>query len=231
MPTGAENNNLKSVEKKQKSQISVNVDKTVARIIGAVVLLFAFLGLLSIAFFAKASIDNAKRRHKQQQITRLEEFIMPIVAVNTSEFEFAEELSNYSALKACVVYNIEHFSSKLEFNDEGKMILPTDMIDKACKILFGDKVKLQFVTFDINEVLFEYDSANNCYYFAATGHIKSFQPKITQYSKKGDVTTILVEYQPIEVYYAKKQSSLKYYYLLKGQEGKEYVISIKKDIN
>lgn len=218
-------------QESEKQSVTVNVDKSVARIVGAIVLIFAVLGVLSIAFFVKVSVDDARQRYQEEQIERLTEFIMPVVAVNTSEFESVDELSNYSAVKSSLVYAIEKHSSRLQYNDEGKMILPTQLVTEAAKNLFGEKVKLDFITFDINEVLFEYNNDNDCYYFAATGHIKSFQPKITEYNKKGDVTTILVEYQPMEVYYAKKQLSLKYYYLLKGQDGNEHLISIKKDLN
>ena len=178
-------------QKKKKSGIKT-------RILGAFVLFFAFIGVVSIIAFSVNTIKTISENNRKAEMERLSKRVSAVVGIAPPAFEKIENISNYTVLKSAVLMAIEQNPAKLQTADDGRMKVSCKLVKSAAQTLFGEDIAIEYVPFDINETLFEYDSENDCYYFPPTGHVRSYQPIVQDYSKSGDTVTLLIEYQAIE---------------------------------
>ncbi|MGN0115451.1 MAG: hypothetical protein ACI396_08990 [Acutalibacteraceae bacterium] len=163
-----------------------------ARILGGAVILSAVILVAAIVLICtNAMKQNSLHEQKSMQIAR---FVKPMVEADMQPFDDISNAESVSVLKACALYAIANDSGELEQNDSGSVVMPVYLMKSAANAMFGEDMTLRYYSFDINGLLFEYDSQNKCYLFPGSGFESAYTPKIVSYSEKNDKIFAVVKY-------------------------------------
>lgn len=192
-----------------------------ARILGGAVILSAVCIIIA-AVFLIAGLMKQKSLHDQKSM-QLAQFVKPIVEADMQPFGSINEADSLSMLKACTIYVIENDSAQLKSDASGSIIIPLYLMKSAACGMFGEDADLSYYSFDINGILFEYDSENKRYLFSAAGFESEYTPKIVSYSEKDGRLKVLVKYLS-----ENERGEEQYTYEIAENSGSFTVISIKK---
>lgn len=178
-------------EPKQSEQPPV-IKPVPARILGGAVILSAVCIIAAIVLICtNAMKQNSLHEQKSMQIAQ---FVKPIVEADMQPFDDISKAESVSVLRACALYAIANDSGELEQNDSGSVVMPVYLMKSAANALFGEDMALRYYSFDINGLLFEYDSQNKCYLFTGSGFESAYTPKIVSYSEKNGIIYAVVKY-------------------------------------
>lgn len=164
-------------------------------VFGAVVLIFAVIGLVSTITAAVRGIsgllDNSRRKEE------LEWLIAPVVMQDPPAFESPDKLTNTTVITAGVWRLIMNEDlSRYPADDFNFLTVPQSDIEVQIKSLFGD-VEYNHETVGDSELLITYDSENKCYIIPAVPHVLPYTPDVQEISAHEDGTlTLTVGYIP-----------------------------------
>ena len=194
-------------------------------IIGALVLVLAFVGTISIISLIFTNINDKNIAVHKAECTRFEQLLQPVVELDPPPFEKLQNVSPHLILQSGILLALETNQDKLKTDAVGKIILPCSKIKEATKKLFGNTVTLEYISFDISENFFDYDETNQCYYVPIVGNIGYYAPAVIDFTKKSNTITLTVGYKNIEDGFS--SSPVKYMtYILTGKKGSETISSI-----
>lgn len=174
-------------------QVAVPVIKPVpARILGGAVILSAVIIVASIVIVCTGVMkQNSLHEQKSMQIAQ---FVKPLVEADMQPFDDIGNAESVSVLRACALFAIANDSSELKQNASGSIVMPLYLMKSAATAMFGDDIALRYYSFDINGLLFEYDSENKCYLFPGSGFESAYTPKIESYIEKDSKIYAVVKY-------------------------------------
>lgn len=178
-------------EPKQNEQPPV-IKPVPARILGGAVILSAVIIVAVIVIVCTGAMkQNSLHEQKSMQIAQ---FVKPMVEADMQPFDDVSGAESVSVLKACALYAIANDSGEFEQNDSGSIVMPVYLMKSAANAMFGEDMTLRYYSFDINGLLFEYDSQNKCYLFTGSGFESAYTPKIASYSEKNGKIYAVVKY-------------------------------------
>ncbi|MBQ4050993.1 MAG: hypothetical protein IJD13_05130 [Oscillospiraceae bacterium] len=164
-------------------------------VFGAVVLVFALIGLVSTVLSAARGIAGLLDNSKQKE--EFEWLITPVVMQDPSSFENPDKMTNTTIITAGVWRLIMNEDiSRYPADDFNFVTVPQSDIEVQIKSLFGD-VSYVHETVGDTELLITYDSENKCYIFPAVPHVMPYTPDVQEIKvgENGNVT-LTVGYIP-----------------------------------
>lgn len=164
-------------------------------IFGAVVLVFALIGLISTVAAAVRGVAGLMDNSRQKE--ELEWFITPVVMQDPPAFESPERLSDRVLITAGVWRLIMNQDISRYPADEYNFItVPASDIEVMVKELFGD-VSYTHQTVGDAELMITYDSEAASYIFPAVPHVMPYTPEIEEIISNDDGSlTLKVGYIP-----------------------------------
>ena len=163
-------------------------------LLGAFVLIIIITVIISVFMNIFHKVTTAPKVN-HVQATTYETYITPLVILNVPPFT---SISNapQDQLLLCAIWSLllQNNGSKYETADDGRMILPQGNVEASYMNLFGLLPKHRSI--DTNGQVFEYSSADKCYYIPIQGLDNSFSPHITALKQSGKNVALTVEYIP-----------------------------------
>lgn len=163
-------------------------------ITGAVVLGFAFIGLItviSLLISLTASIfDNSEQKAK------FEKFISPVVMVDPVAFSSVSQADEHALLMSSMWNLLMNVGEDTAYPEDeyGMMIIPSSDLDVSAANLFGSEVALSHQSFSNTSITFEYDEENSSYIVPPMGYTVQYQPRVDKIQRKGKIYTLTVAY-------------------------------------
>lgn len=164
-------------------------------IFGAVVLVFALIGLVSTVTAAVKGVAGLLDNSKQKE--EFEWLITPVVMQDPSSFESPDRMTNTTIITAGVWRLIMNEDiSRYPADDFNFITVPQSDIEVQIKSLFGD-VAYTHETVGDTELMITYDSENKCYIFPAVPYVMPYTPDVQEIKtgEDGNVT-LTVGYIP-----------------------------------
>ena len=164
-------------------------------IFGALVLIFAVIGLVSTITMATKGIGNLMDNTRQKD--ELEWLITPVVMQDPPTFDSPDKLTNTTIITAGVWRLIMNEDTSRYPADEFNFItVPQSDIEVQIKQLFGD-VTYTHETVGDTELMITYDSEKKTYSFPAVPHVMPYTPEIEDITAHEDGSlTLTVGYIP-----------------------------------
>ena len=164
-------------------------------VFGAVVLVFAVIGLIATISAAARGIAGLLDNSKQKE--ELEWLITPVVMQDPPAFESPDKMTNTTIITAGVWRLImNEDTSRYPVDDFNFITVPQSDIEVQIKALFGD-VEYTHETVGDTELLITYDSENKCYIFPAVPHVLPYTPDVQEIKTNEDGSlTLTVGYIP-----------------------------------
>ncbi|MCI8601614.1 MAG: hypothetical protein HFE45_08525 [Oscillospiraceae bacterium] len=164
-------------------------------IFGAVVLLFALIGLVSTVTAAVRGVTGLMDNSRQKE--ELEWFITPVVMQDPPTFDSPERLTDRTLITAGVWRLIMNQDTSRYLADEYNFItVPASDIEVMIRELFGD-VTYTHQTVGDAELMITYDSEAASYIFPAVPHVMPYTPEIEEIISNDDGSlTLTVGYIP-----------------------------------
>ena len=160
---------------------------------GAVFLLLAFVGVISIISVAVGQIR--KLTNDDAQKAEFAKIIAPLVALDPAPFEGTEkakaELLEEASIRA--VISNENISKYVR-TSEGQILIPVLDVDRYFTKLFGSGSLPRHATFTDGDITFEYDSESKCYIVTFTNLSGTYYPRISKIDSSGSTRTLTVDY-------------------------------------
>ena len=160
---------------------------------GAVFLLLAFVGVISIASVIVGQIR--KLTNDDAQKAEFARIIAPLVALDPAPFEGPEkakaELLEEAAIRA-VISNEN--TSKYTRTMQGQILIPVLDVDRYYTKLFGSGSLPRHATFTDGDTTFEYDPDSKCYLVPFSDLSGTYYPRISRIDSSGSTRTLTVEY-------------------------------------
>lgn len=199
--------------------------------VGAVVLLFAFIGAGTVVGWIisgiRGSIDNAV----QKEMDRYAAFIRPVVLFDPPVFDDIAHAQNSELLKAAYWAAQEEWKN----NEQGlsittmedgslRFILPQSELARMSIRLFG--AEPSYESFSISGVAFEYDATNQCFFVPVTSIAGQYVPRVTKIRRDGNTTILTVAYISITAIGDDPNPDKIMLYRLMGNKGEEIIHAI-----
>lgn len=184
---------------------------------GVFVLMAAFTGVVCFCMFGGVSVVPDSAQYST--------FLAPVMMQNPTPFSSISQADNDMILQASVWRAVTLNNSKYqEIDDQGRLVVPGEDIEKACTELFGNTCRLA-VKESTNKTFFTYDSASNTYRVLPQSSVTETASKIKSIQKENGAVIVMVEVESAE----KKQTSLLRYVIeVDALSGKPYLASIEQ---
>ena len=180
-------------EKQTKAQKAKIRRRRARQFRGAVFLLLAFVGVISIASVIVGQIR--KLTNDDAQKAEFARIIAPLVALDPAPFEGPEkakaELLEEASIRA-VISNEN--TSKYIRTMQGQILIPVLDVDRYYTKLFGSGSLPRHATFSDGDTTFEYDQDSKCYIVPFSDLSGTYYPRISKIDSSGSTRTLTVEY-------------------------------------
>lgn len=167
--------------------------KTLNFIVGAVVLVFALIGVISMVSLVAGKISKANDNTAKFQ--EYEKFIYPVVMNDPDTFDDVSK-ADCEQLIAISIWSIlrsDLDADKYTYSEQG-MLLPKEDVEKEFLRLFGSDVKVRHTSADGGGIEFKYSEKKGRYIIPITGITALYTPSILEAKEKSDSVTLLVGY-------------------------------------
>jgi hypothetical protein len=168
--------------------------------VGAAVLIFAVVGVLSIIWLAGSSLISYTRGYFSPDDTTefFEQYIGPIVAEDPAPFDDISQLDKNWMLKTAIWAALrgQENSGQYAYTSDNRQILPAADLTKVYKKYFGDSQKPEFKTLTDSGVTYEYNANEKCYYVPIVAVSNAYTPTVTNLSRDGNNVKLTVDYIP-----------------------------------
>lgn len=162
-------------------------------IVGAVVLVFALIGVISVISLVAGKISKAN--DNTAKLREYENFIYPVVMNDPDTFDDVSK-ADQSQLIAISIWSILRSgldTDKYAYSEQG-MLLPKADVEKEFSRLFGSEVKVQHTSADGGGIEFKYSEKKGQYIIPITGITALYTPSVLEAKEKSDSVTLLVGY-------------------------------------
>jgi hypothetical protein len=206
--------------------------KNTAVAIGAVLIVFALIGVVATGIFIKNTaatiIDNRTEKQRYAKI------IEPMVLFDPPAFASVEKADKN------VLRNIGFYACLLEAgedapsDDKGQLMIPATDVEARAQKLFGQKVAMTHGNIVDRDMTYTYSDADQSYHVPPTGHFATYQPQVDKIEKKGDAVTLTVSYLPVDAVWQqdengnaiKPEADKQVKVILTGKKGSETIVSL-----
>ena len=158
--------------------------------VGAVIMVFALIGVIAVAVLGIRTIT--------EKFTEYEQFLAPVVMNDPDPFDDVSKAEMTQLLDATVwsLMKSDIDPDKYEYaeGDTSGLIVPQADIEKQFKKLFGEDVKPVHATVEGGTYTFTYDETKQAYIIPLTGVMPTFIPRVIAQDKKGDSIILTVGY-------------------------------------
>jgi hypothetical protein len=213
--------------------------RTQRTVVGAAVLLLALVGLGVVLFSAGSAAFRYVKAYVGPDETSsfFESYIEPVVVEDPEPFSSITEVSPDWALETAIWVTLseDESSGRYGITEDGREIVPVVDIQASFEKYFGVQLTPQYHTFTVDDVKYEYDAKNKCFYIPETGFDNVFQPSVTKIQRSGSNVTLTVDYIPGSGWVQdsngntiKPQPAKTMQYVLKGSKGNYELEAIKQ---
>ncbi len=167
--------------------------KALNYIVGALILIFVGIGLVSTVRFLSSHVQHLSLREQQREQFRT--MLRPVVMNDPATFDDVS-LANPDELLSIAIWNIllqNPDPDRYDFAD-GQMLLPQTEVEESLQSLFGTDVSIKHTTVDGGGVTFSYAEKKRCYTIPITGITPIYSPRIDDMTVSGDRVVLTVGY-------------------------------------
>lgn len=167
--------------------------KALNYIVGALILIFVGIGLVSTVRFLSSHVQHLSLREQQREQFRT--MLRPVVMNDPASFDDVS-LANPDELLSIAIWNIllqNPDPDRYDFAD-GQMLLPQTEVEESLQSLFGTDVSVKHTTVDGGGVTFSYAEKKRCYTIPITGITPIYSPRIDDMTVSGDRVVLTVGY-------------------------------------
>ena len=167
--------------------------KALNYIVGALILLFMLIGMVSTVRFVGSHVRHLSLREQQREQFRT--MLRPVVMNDPAAFDDVS-LANPDELLSIAIWNIllqNPDPDRYDFAD-GQMLLPQTEVEESLHTLFGTDVSVKHTTVDGGGVTFSYAEKKRCYTIPITGITPIYAPRIDEMVVSGDRVVLTVGY-------------------------------------
>lgn len=167
--------------------------KALNYIVGALILIFVGIGLVSTVRFLSGHVQHLSLREQQREQFRT--MLRPVVMNDPATFDDVS-LANPDELLSIAIWNIllqNPDPDRYDFAD-GQMLLPQTEVEESLQSLFGTDVSVKHTTVDGGGVTFSYAEKKRCYTIPITGITPIYSPRIDDMTVSGDRVVLTVGY-------------------------------------
>lgn len=156
---------------------------------GAVVLVFAVIGLISTITLVSSGVASLIRQDSRQE--EYEWFITPLVLQDPPQFESPEELTDSTIITAGVWRLImNEDTSKYPADDMNFITVPATDVEVQIRALFGD-VDYTHQSVGDSTLMITYEEESGSYVFPASPHVLAYTPDVQEIERTEDGKIIL----------------------------------------
>lgn len=166
------------------------INKTV--VFGAVVTIFALIGLIVSVVFLGGKIGDAFGHEKEKQL--YEKILTPVVMLDPVPVENINKLGDEKIVSAAIWSLILNENKDEYQHDDYSVYIPAADVDHYAKQLFGNEIQFNNVSISDSEYTFEYLSESKTYSVPIEIQYMPYRPEIDKISKNGDKVTLKVGY-------------------------------------
>lgn len=162
-------------------------------IVGAVVLAFAVIGIISVISLIAGRVSKAN--DNTEKLREYENFIYPVVMNDPDTFDDVSkaEQSRLIAISIWSLLRSDLDADKYEYSNQG-LLLPKADVEKEFSRLFGSDVKVRHTSADGGGIEFKYSEKKGKYIIPITGITALYTPSVLEAKEKSDSVTLLVGY-------------------------------------
>lgn len=163
-------------------------------VVGAVFILLALVGLVTVLSFAYQSAKDLFNNTAEKE--RIESFLTPVVMFDPVPYDAVTEANSSTMLLTCIwAALLDESAQGYPQDDMGMVILPGPDVDYQAHRLYGSADLITHQTVDDYENIYMYDSSVNAYRVPVVAKV-TYAPEVDKISKSGDSLTVRVGYVP-----------------------------------
>lgn len=167
------------------------VNKTT--IIGAVILLFAVIGVVSSIIFITNSTMGIVENKKGKQA--FSDYIAPLVVVDPPTFDSLDKLDSKTILTAAVWSLLKNEKlSKYDSDDYQFITVPKTDVEAYAIKLFGEGISFEHQPLGDAYYSFSYSEQDGTYTLPTANVYVPYTPEVTNIEQDGDFYTLTVDY-------------------------------------
>lgn len=182
-----------------------NPHKTINTVVGAVLLVFAVIGIISVLGYAIKHIRSFTEGESKQ--SEFADAVYPAVIMDIEAFQNGSELSSQQVITASVWKLI--MSGEIDKYEQTFDIISVPAVDieaEAVKLFDTEFSELEHQTVGLGEIKFYYNEDTQTYNIPSKPLLFSYKPKVTALSRDGDIYTVEVEYIQEKPYFMEENS-------------------------
>lgn len=182
-----------------------NPHKTINTVVGAVLLVFAVIGIISVLGYAIKHIRSFTEGESKQ--SEFADAVYPAVIMDIEAFQNGSELSSQQVITASVWKLI--MSGEIDKYEQTFDIISVPTVDieaEAVKLFDTEFSELEHQTVGSGEIKFYYNEDTQTYNIPSKPLLFSYKPKVTALSRDGDIYTVEVEYIQEKPYFMEENS-------------------------
>lgn len=178
----------------RKKPISAAAKKRNTKILGASVLAFAVVGVITVISLVVGLI--AQIFDDSDQRAKFEQFISPVVMVDPVAFDNISKADEHVLLMSSMWNLLTNVSDATSYPEDeyGMMIIPSSDLDVSAASLFGSEASLSHQTFGNSSINFEFNEESSSYIVPPMGYSMQYQPRVDKIKRKGKTYTLTVSY-------------------------------------
>ncbi len=164
-------------------------------IVGIIITLFAVIGFITVASKGIGAIGRLF--DKKTDYSEYENMLLPVVMNDPDPFDDILNANRKQLISISIWSYLKSNPNpnKVEYNREGKMIIPASVVEEYYKNLFGSDTSPIHQNVDAGDgVVFEYDEKHQRYLAPVTGIDELFTPEIVSVKEKASSLILTVGY-------------------------------------
>lgn len=192
-------------------------------IFGAVVMVFAIIGLISSVIFVGQGVSSLVNQDSQKE--DFEWLITPLVLQDPPQFENPEQMTDSTIITAGIWRLIMNADMSAYPTDSMNFVtVPETDVEIQIRALFGD-VEYTHQTVGDTALMITYDESSKSYVFPAVPYIMAYTPDVEEIEKiDGDTMVLTVGYIPPGLVWQSDTSGRSY----RPEPVKEMLYTVKK---
>ena len=163
--------------------------------LGAVILIFAILGVVLVAYNSISYIISTTGNDKE--FAQYNEYLTPVVAVDMDTFDDIAAADTEQLLNASVwlILSAESTPDTYQYSG-GYMLIPAKDVESAYMSLFGPETagNIAHTSIQSYNCTFEYDSTSSVYKIPVTAISPVYTPSVTEVRESGASLILTVNY-------------------------------------
>lgn len=192
-------------EDSSEETVQKNPHKTINMVVGAILLVFAVIGIISTFGYAIKHIRSFMVGENKQ--SEFADAVYPAVIMDIEAFQNGSELSSQQVITASVWKLI--MSGEIDKYEQTFDIISVPAVDieaEAVKLFDTEFTGLEHQTVGSGEIKFYYNEDTQTYNIPSKPLLFSYKPKVTALSRDGDIYTAEVEYIQEKPYWMENNS-------------------------